>query len=107
MSNKPEQPQDRKSRLTSADLFRALQEGGTEKLRELLAQMDDDVEIVVDQNLLDTMTNTEQQKFLHELFMSKRTFTLHGMRCVYDSGLGPVTTTFGGSFRPPKSHSPE
>ena len=60
---------------------------------------------VVDQTLLDTMTETELEKFLHDLFMSTKTFTLHGVKSVYDSNLGPVTTSFGGSSGKPTSHS--
>src|SRR5271156_5685078 len=97
MSNKPEQPQDRKSHPTSADLLRALQEGGREKLKELLAQMDDDEEIVVDPNLLEQMTEAERAEYFWELSLSKKTFIWKGVRCVYDSNIGPISWSYGGS----------
>lgn len=46
---------------------------------------------VVDPNLWATMTEPERKKYLHELVMSRRNFTLDGVRYVYDSNLGPVS----------------
>ena len=100
MSSKPEQPQhqpqERKIHLTSADLLGVLQEGGREKLKELLAQMDDDEEIVVDSHLWEQMTEAERAEYFWELSLSKKTFIWKGVRCVYDSNPGPISMSFGG-----------
>jgi hypothetical protein len=61
--------------------------------------------LVVDQNLWDTMTETEQDKYFHELLRKPISFILNGIRYDYDSNLGPVSTTFGGSSRKSKSNS--
>ncbi len=60
-------------------------------------------ELVVDRNMWETMTVPERKKYLHELTMSKKNFTLNGVRQVYDSNLGPVSWSYGGSSEKPKS----
>ncbi len=51
--------------------------------------------LVVDQNLWESMTEEEQEKYLHELVMSKRTFIIDGVTWEYDSDIGPITMSFG------------
>jgi hypothetical protein len=53
--------------------------------------MDEDEELVIDQNLWAAMTEEERGEFFIELSLSKKTFVWKGLRCIYDSNLGPVS----------------
>ena len=86
-----DQPEERKNRPAPADYFRAWQEGGRERLGELLDQMDQDEELVIDRDLWAAMTEDERGEFFFELSRSKKTFIWTGIRCIYDSGIGPVS----------------
>jgi len=53
--------------------------------------------MVVDPNMWATMTGKERGKYLHGLLKAKKSFILNGVRHVYDSNLGPISMSFGGS----------
>jgi hypothetical protein len=58
--------------------------------------------LTVDPNMWASMTETEQENYLHELSMTKKTFILDGVKHVYDSNQDPVSWTSGGSSGEPK-----
>jgi len=86
-----DQLRERENHPTPAELFKGWQEGGREKLRELLKQIDDDEELVIDKELMATMTEEERGDYFSELVHGKRTFVWAGLRCIYDPNLGPVS----------------
>ena len=47
--------------------------------------------IVVDENVLATMTEQEQDKYFDELLMSNKTFIWKGVKYIYDSNIGPIS----------------
>jgi hypothetical protein len=94
MSSKAEQQQDPRlqDRPTSAELFTALREGGKEKLRELLSQIEDSVEIVIAPSVWKAMTEDEQKRCLHELIQTRKRFIVDRVKWECDSNPTAIST---------------
>ncbi|UWZ83836.1 hypothetical protein [Occallatibacter riparius] len=83
-----------KKHFTAAELFKAFQQDGSEKLKELLGQMDHCEEIVVGSDVLASMSDIEKNELFHQLLKSRRTFIWDGLRHVYDWNPGPVCISY-------------